>query len=671
MILKKLEMNNFRQYIGNQVIEFSTDQEKNVTVLIGVNTSGKTTIVRAFEWCLYGKNGFEDQVLLNSDVRERMNVGDVQETSVTVTFSHDDVVHTLKRSYRYLCTEKYIEDGKNVVILSKKPEEDLSLEYLQKDGQTKIPIDKANIEESMSRVLPRDLSDYFFFGGERISGIANRTDLSKAVRGLMRLDVLENAFTHLKTVVKGFEEDIDTAGDINAQRAKDSLETYTNRQKELKKELDNYDQQMSYWLEKERTYDAELAKSNIDQVKELAEKRRNAKSALEAANQKLLRIQDGLVSDFNTRPFAYFGLPLIKASLDFLERQKEKAGGIKDSIPAMEQDAVDYLIKRGTCICGTRLDKGTLPYNLVMEVRRVLPPEHVGDAVRQYKDKSEGYLAGTEDYKERIEQKFIEYRETKRQITSLQNEIEALSTEKIDDNEARNVEKKRKDAHANYIEAKNDYDECNRKLGECKSNIENCQKAIDKFAKSSVKNQRIARLIAYAQNVYDWLLESYKGKEEKVREELQIRVNDNFAKMYHGERSIRIDDKYRVKYSDITTEESDGLKAVKSFAFIASLVSMAKDKILDDADMKLGQVYPLVMDAPFSNVDEIHIDNICKILPMTANQVIMAVMQKDWEYASTNLNKYVGISYTIEKDKDAYGKEIDTATHIVKEAQNV
>lgn len=134
--------------------------------------------------------------------------------------------------------------------------------------------------------------------------------------------------------------------------------------------------------------------------------------------------------------------------------------------------------------------------------------------------------------------------------------------------------------------------------------------------------------------------------------------------MYHGERSITIDDKYRVRYSDVKTEESDGLKAVKSFAFIASLVSMAKDKILDDASMKLGQVYPLVMDAPFSNVDEIHIDNICQILPHTANQVIMAVMKKDWDYAVDNLHQFVGRSYFIEKDLDAEGKEIDTSTHV-------
>lgn len=666
MILNKLEMYNFRQYISTQEIEFSTDPEKNVTVLIGVNTSGKTTIIRAFEWCLYGKIGFEDQTLLNSEVREKMNEGDSQETWVSVTFTHNDVVYTLKRSHKYLCIERYVEDGKTVVNLGK-PSEDISLEYLQKDGQTKTPIDKSNIDESMNRVLPKDLSDYFFFGGERVFSIANRNDLSKAVRGLMRLDVLENAYTHLKAVVKGFENEIDTTGDVNAQKAKDSLLTYTERQNALKIEQKNYEQQVSHWLEKEKGYDAMLAKSDIDTVKKSVEQRHKAQSALEGEIKKLEQIKNKLIADFNTRPYAYFGLPSIKASLEFLEKQNTKVGGVKESIPAMEQDAIDFLIHRGTCICGTKLDKGTIPYNLVMEVRKVLPPEHVGDAVRQYKNKSEGYLAGTEDYKNRIEKGIEEYRWKKRQITSLQNELEDLDGKVIDDTEARKLENKRKEAHENYIGAKRDYDECNRNLGVCESNIDNCQKAIDKFAKSSKKNQRIARFIAYAQNVYEWLLDSYKGKEEKVRDELQVRVNDNFAKMYHGERSIVIDDKYRVKYADVTTEESDGLKAVKSFAFIASLVSMAKDKILDDADMKLGQVYPLVMDAPFSNVDEIHIDNICKILPKTANQVIMAVMQKDWEYAATNLKDYVGRSYSIEKDKDAYGKEIDTATHIVLE----
>ena len=79
-------------------------------------------------------------------------------------------------------------------------------------------------------------------------------------------------------------------------------------------------------------------------------------------------------------------------------------------------------------------------------------------------------------------------------------------------------------------------------------------------------------------------------KEGKVRTELQQRVNDNFAKMYHGERSISIDDKYRVRYADVTTEESDGLKAVKSFAFIASLVSMAMEVVEGDKKGKMKDI---------------------------------------------------------------------------------
>lgn len=665
MILNKLEMFNFRQYIGHQCIEFSTDKEKNVTILIGVNTSGKTTIIRAFEWCLYGKKGFEDPVLLNSEVRDQMKEGDIQESWAAVTFTHDDIVYTIKRSFRYVCNERTVENNKTIINLNKNPEESISLEYLQKDGQTKTPIDKSNIAESIDRVLPRDLSDYFFFGGERISGIANRTDLSKAVRGLMRLDVLENASNHLKSVVKDFEREIDTTGDANAQRAKDGLETYTLRKSEIKKELVNYDSQVQYWLVKEKEYNAELAKSNIDQVKKAKIDRDRIQGVLKAEISTLDRIKNDMVKSFNSRSFAYFGLPAIKTALEFLEKTKDKPGGVREGVPSMEQDAVDHLIHRGYCICGTRLDPGTIPYLKVMEERRVLPPEHVGDAVRQYKDKSEGYLAGTENYKENVEDKYKEYRATKRRIGELKDELERLSKLIIDDTDAKEIEKKRREANVKYLESKDDYDSCTVKLGEYESNIKNCQAAIDKYAKSSEKNQRIVKLISYSQEVYDWLVETYKDKEEIVRIELQKRVNDNFSKMYHGERSIEIDEKYRVRYSDVTTEESDGLKAVKSFAFIASLVSMAKDKILDDSDMKLGQVYPLVMDAPFSNVDEIHIDNICKILPNTANQVIMAIMQKDWEYASENLDKYVGRRYNIEKDRDAYGKEIETATHIV------
>lgn len=667
MIIQGIEMYNFRQYVGKQSIEFSTDKEKNVTVLIGVNTSGKTTIIRAFEWCLYGKNGFEDPVLLNSDVRANMHVGDTQTTYVAVSFIHDDMQYILKRSFTYVCSDRRTEGDEVVVTLNKKPDEDLTLEYLLQDGQTKTNVERNNIAESIDRVLPTDLSDYFFFGGERISGIANRTDLSKAVRGLMRLDVLEHSRDHLQAVAKKFNGMIDTSGNAAAQKARDSLETYKKRKAFLEENLRNAEAERDYWHEKEQEYNAELSKSNVEQVKKAKQERDRIDAALRREQERLEACKRAIVEAFNNRPYAFFGMPAIKKSLEMLEAVKDAT----ESVPAMEQESIDYLIHRGICICGTRLDPHTRPYELVMAERRKLPPEQIGSVVNNYKNKAEGYLAGSESYSDGIADKYKDYRETLRRLGQLRDDLDAASEQIIDDTDAKAIEDKRREAHTKYKEAMDDFSQIKGDIGECEGHIKDCENTIEKYAKSSTKNSRVARYIAYSEKVLNWLIETYQSKEVIVRDQLQNRVNDNFARMYHGERSIVIDDKYRVKYSDVTTEESDGLKAVKSFAFIAALVSMAKDKILDDNDMKLGQVYPLVMDAPFSNVDEIHIDNICKILPKTANQVIMAVMQKDWEYAAKNLDRYVGISYTILKDRDGEGKEIDTSTHIRKEASHV
>ena len=54
MQLKRLSLENFRNYKGNRDIIFSTDKDHNVTIVIAENGAGKTTLTQAFQWCLYG-----------------------------------------------------------------------------------------------------------------------------------------------------------------------------------------------------------------------------------------------------------------------------------------------------------------------------------------------------------------------------------------------------------------------------------------------------------------------------------------------------------------------------------------------------------------------------------------------------------------------------------------
>ncbi len=72
MLLQSITFHNFRQFKGNQTIVFSTDPDKNVTVIIGQNTFGKTTIVQAFIWCLYGDVDFKNKRMLNAEVRHEL-----------------------------------------------------------------------------------------------------------------------------------------------------------------------------------------------------------------------------------------------------------------------------------------------------------------------------------------------------------------------------------------------------------------------------------------------------------------------------------------------------------------------------------------------------------------------------------------------------------------------
>ena len=154
-------------------------------------------------------------------------------------------------------------------------------------------------------------------------------------------------------------------------------------------------------------------------------------------------------------------------------------------------------------------------------------------------------------------------------------------------------------------------------------------------------------------------ISTYKEKEAFIREALEMKVNNIFEQMYHGHRRVSIDQKYQVTLlttiedKEVAAGESEGSNRVKSFAFIAGLVALAKEKLIANAGEEgfnlSSEPYPLVMDAPFSNADETHTANISKVLPEIAEQVIMFVMQKDWRYAEPVMATRVGKQYELKK----------------------
>lgn len=657
MLIKELRLKNFRQYIGEQSITFSTDKEKNVTVLIGVNTSGKTTLVRAFEWILYNTNEFDDKNLLNKKVAENMQLGETQAVEGTLVIEHENasgdmVTYEITRKQIYTCTGSTVRANVSEAKIS----------YVQPDGQTKTTL-QTDFYSNVERILPRRLSSYFFFGGERVGSISNKDDIESSVKGLMGLDVLSNAMAHLRTVINKLKKTMDFSGDQKAQDAQNKLNGAIAKKSECEQELSTVCEQVEYYQAEKEKY-AALLRAN-EETAAAQHRREKLDTIITSLEERIERDKKELISVFSKNSFAFFSLPLLKNAVEMLNNASDDT----ESVPEMTAASIDYILHRGVCICGTCISEGSAAEKHLLAEQKKQPPESIGSLVRRYREQAMDYISSSDNYYESIAGKFTTLRSDQRELGLRVDERTSLDESLKGTKDVATIEHQYKNAEQRVREFERRRDSLNEAIGSCKRDIANYEKALESFSKANQKNAKIALNIDYAQAVFDWVGEAYRSRESIVRSKLEEKVNANFSMMYHGSRTVTIDEKYRVKYIDVTTEESDGLKAVKSFAFVSGLVDLAKEALSSDSSKEANsspQYYPLVMDAPFSNVDEIHIRNISKILSSSAEQVIIAVMQKDWEPASEIMKPLVGKSYRIEKDHDAEGKEIDTMTHLVE-----
>lgn len=650
MLIRKLELENFRQFIGHQEITFSTDREHNVTVLIGKNTAGKTTLIRAFEWILYNKKDFDDKILLNKSIVENMNSSETCDVKGILYIEHHGSEYVISRKETYTGTSAgYVRASASIARIEK----------LQADGQTKTLID-TSFDQNIERILPRNLSNYFFFGGERVGAISGREDIESSVKGLMGLDVLGNAMIHLKSVISKFKKSMDFSSDKNAILINVRLSNAQKRKAELENDIANYTDQADYYSDEKEKY-AALLKANESTAK--AQKKREQLNLVIADLQtKIEKAKKEMVTAFSRNSFAFFSMPILKEAINKLE----KASDDTESVPEMTAASIDYILKRGVCICGTCISKGSLAEKCLLGEQAKQPPEAIGSLVRRYREQAMDYLSSSDNYVSELKNRFEDIRRAQRELQLRIDEREEISAQLLNAKDNSELEKQYRQSFDRYKEFTQKKNIAIEQLGQCNREISSCEMQLMSYTRTDERNQKISKYIEYTQATYEWIASSYIERESSVRKNLEKRVNENFEKMYHGSRTITIDEKYRVKYVDVTTEESEGLKAVKSFAFVSGLVDLAKEVLSKEGDAEVGpQYYPLVMDAPFSNMDETHIRNVAALLPKPAEQVIIAVMQKDWEPAATIMAPIVGKSYIIEKDNDENGKPCDIRSHII------
>ncbi|MCQ2258887.1 MAG: AAA family ATPase [Bacteroidaceae bacterium] len=68
MIIKSITLNNYRLYEGENIIRFTTTDEKNICLISGENGFGKTTFLHSLIWCLYGRLITEVEAEVRKDI---------------------------------------------------------------------------------------------------------------------------------------------------------------------------------------------------------------------------------------------------------------------------------------------------------------------------------------------------------------------------------------------------------------------------------------------------------------------------------------------------------------------------------------------------------------------------------------------------------------------------
>ena len=658
MLLQSIKLENFRQF-RNESIDFADGSNgKNVTIIIGENGTGKTTFAQAFFWCLYGETEFSDKNMLNKVVASELRPGQEAKVQVVLKLKHGDVDYTLIRE------QIYRKDNSNRI----KPDNTV-FDIAKKDasGNTSY-IKKTACESEVKGILPKELSRYFFFDGERIEKMSKdisngkkAADFAEAVKGLLGLNGMYSAIQHFNprvrtSVISSYESSYNSQSNAKIKEYTDIINRCNAEIEQIDARIEELDSEIETATARKTDKVKEL--KQYEEGEKLQEEREKLQRKIAAAEKSKANVYKLMSKDFNGNLSSFFSISLIQRALELLS-EKDFAG--KD-IPYMHAKTIEYLLKQKVCLCGTHLDEGTIPYTKVKELIDFLPPQSISTTIGDFKKESKRRAVDKKDLYGQLSDHMAVISQQDDDLIELRDDL-AIVEGKLSGGDVR--DKVRAINHEIQLcdqTIAKDRAERDRKIAE-RARKETERDRADTERRNLTlldeANKKIEIYKTYAERIYKELLVEYSTSEEKIRTRLQTTINDIFKQIYNGGLYLEIDDKYHISVyvtdyeGDVETSTAQSISVI--FAFITGIIKMARDnRNSTDEDTKLlsSEPYPLVMDAPLSAFDKRRIKTVCEALPETAEQVIIFIKDTDGELAEDYMGDKIGSRHHFDKKNE-------------------
>lgn len=658
MLLQSIKLVNFRQF-RNESIDFAQgDDGKNVTIIIGENGTGKTTFAQAFFWCLYGETEFSDKSMLNKLAATELRPGQEAKVQVELKLHHGEVDYTLIREqiYRKDLSNKIKADNATFDIAVK-----------DASGNTTY-VKKSQLESEVKGILPKELSRYFFFDGERIEKMSKdistgkkATDFAEAVKGLLGLNAMYSAIQHFNPriksgVISSYESSYNAASNTKIKEYNDfieakklEIEQIDDRIEELDAEIESAQARMAAKSEEIKQY------AEGEELQSRREKLLDKIATTEKARSSTYKV---ICDDFNHGLSPFFSIALIEQALQFLA-DRDFTG--KD-IPHINDKTILYLLAHKVCICGTHLDEGTIPYTRVKELLDYIPPKSLSNTISDFKKESQQRANYYHDLYSQISESMEVISHQEEELLDISDELSSIEGKLSGGDVRAKVRAINSEIQLCDKTIRDDKRERDRKLtakGQIQGDIARADTARRNLALQDDNNKKIEIYKTYAERIYQELQQSYAESEAKIRENLQTTINDIFKQIYEGGLYLTIDEKYHISVfvtdydGDVETSTAQSISVI--FAFITGIIKMARDNrnsTSEDAQLLSSEPYPLVMDAPLSAFDKRRIKTVCKALPETAEQVIIFIKDTDGELAEDYMGDRIGTRHHFDKKNE-------------------
>lgn len=625
MQLTSIIVNNFRQYYGEQKIEFARG-EKNVTIIFGENGKGKTGLFRALIFGIFGEiyinqdNSNDEIHLVNFNALEE-NKGYPVEAYVIVNFTHKQKEYIIKRKViGYKNDNKIIEKVSDIELNIK----DENGNY---DSKNNITDDEKN--KLINNIFDPKIKDFFLFDAERIETLAktdkkSRLEVQNGIKNLLNIDKLQKAVDITNDLVNEERRNISRrTNDKEVIECEENIKTIDEEIKAIEEIIDIKKSEKLACEEEIESVEKKLRENESiriiqDKIKEKQFYKRTKEELLDSEKQAIT--EKGFY-----KCHMLLMDPMYEMARDYLGQVVIKQ---KDLIPL---EIIEKSLNERICsCCKVDLSKNIEAYNEIVKLKKNFKRSELTPLISEITNTINEFLEEKDKELNSIKLRLSKIREIKDEVEEIQEDINKLREESkgkskgITDLEQ--LEETKKRCEDSKVRIKKDIDNLE---GRKESSIENLKKERRKYDRLISENDAVkfeSKKLEYMKKLNTDLQSILDGYSEAMRKRLMEETTEIFKKLIDLKdrelvSKININYKYEIQVINrldtiITQDISQGQRQIVALAFITALAKVAAG---DNSSID----FPLFMDTPFGRVSGNNRDNLIENIPTLAKQWIL------------------------------------------------